>query len=720
MNIPAVKLSCEQCQRRKTKCDKSVPCSACVRAELVCTAVQRHRLPRGRGAKSKQANSALKDRIERLETIISKLQRKESAAVQTSVCVHYDARRALLIYIKEHMRAVEVEAPSVPPKTVESFVAPSFWAELTDAIAGLRGVLEEDYTGPTDVEDPVLMTLTDSSPSSNPSKNSPADPHAFIFDSGSSLTEIQHNFSLGTSHYLLRVYQERVDTIFKVVHLPTSLKLIQDNSLRAKPSVEVKALEYAMMFTASCSVFDHELDQRQALREQYQQATEEAFTSAGLLTTMSLTLLQAFVIYLVSSHGTQTPCEYTTTNVREAGLRACRANAQQWTLTAIAIRSANAQGIPLQSFTQDRTPDLVTQQILLDVEQRRRLWFCIGILDMQSAFDRGSKPLLGSDDFQTWPMNIDDSELLQHPLPSASQSRNSFTDMSFSMIVYRAMICQRKLTEIGRSAEPGDLTVDRIAAGYEQISVLADFERHVRQLAALRNASSSPSAIQRFTVAVAEESLVAMRLLLHRPLHRRGNSYIPAEYGPNQIIDILTTATEVLESSLLKRASTEFMKWAWFSWVKWYALAIVLAELLCTASGPLADRAWKAAQQCYENYAKFVADTKSGLLWEPIAKLMRKVKIMRQEQIAEPQKAVWLDAAPLPWLTGNGKATAAFEATSHQSYSNITTTPSLQSYDALPHHPQFQSSNAQIDYWDLFMDDINTSDIMYGDWDMTV
>ena len=66
-------LSCEQCQQRKTKCDKAHPCGACRRASIVCTAVQRRRLPRGRTATAKGRNVELKGRIARLENLLSTL-----------------------------------------------------------------------------------------------------------------------------------------------------------------------------------------------------------------------------------------------------------------------------------------------------------------------------------------------------------------------------------------------------------------------------------------------------------------------------------------------------------------------------------------------------------------------------------------------------------------------------------------------------------------------
>jgi hypothetical protein len=71
MDHYAVRLSCEQCRRRKTKCDKEAPCSACQNAGFSCNTVQRARLPRGRSALHR--SKALDTRVARLEELVRQL-----------------------------------------------------------------------------------------------------------------------------------------------------------------------------------------------------------------------------------------------------------------------------------------------------------------------------------------------------------------------------------------------------------------------------------------------------------------------------------------------------------------------------------------------------------------------------------------------------------------------------------------------------------------------
>ena len=313
------------------------------------------------------------------------------------------------------------------------------------------------------------------------------------------------------------------------------------------------------------------------------------------------------------------------TNAQQAGLRACQANAQQWTLVSVAVRLADALGL--------RAAPGSPKLSVLDREVHSRLWFSIGVLDLQSAFDRGSCALLESSDLTDWPLNVDDAEITKY---SASQPalHDRSTEMSFALMTFRAGICHRKLTELGISA--ANETVNANLARQQQLTTLADFESVVME--SRNQCGTAPTKIQAFTLAVAQESLVAMRLLFHRPLHKRGKNH--GAYGQGRIdsYEVLIMATEVLERSQSKRSWSGFAQWAWFKWVKWFALAVVLAEL-CTATGNSADHAWLVAQRSFDDYATIVADTNFGLLWKPIARLMQRARSVRGPPTVTSQDA---------------------------------------------------------------------------------
>jgi hypothetical protein len=76
------RLSCEQCRRRKTRCDKDTPCSACKISGLRCEVVQRARLPRGRSGKVRSKNAMLETRVARIEKLLEKVMFLRTATLQ--------------------------------------------------------------------------------------------------------------------------------------------------------------------------------------------------------------------------------------------------------------------------------------------------------------------------------------------------------------------------------------------------------------------------------------------------------------------------------------------------------------------------------------------------------------------------------------------------------------------------------------------------------------
>lgn len=97
------------------------------------------------------------------------------------------------------------------------------------------------------------------------------------------------------------MYRERVDVIFKVLHWP-SVQALFGLEARYSPvlSSDDRALEFAIYFVALCTLSGDEIEERDTLMEQYRVAAELSLVRAGLLSSLNLVVLQAFVLYLVS------------------------------------------------------------------------------------------------------------------------------------------------------------------------------------------------------------------------------------------------------------------------------------------------------------------------------------------------------------------------------------------------------------------------------------
>ena len=107
---------------------------------------------------------------------------------------------------------------------------------------------------------------------------------------------------------LLSIYATRVDPIFKVGHWPSLHAMLLDYTSYDPTSpkfLAAQALQFAVHFTSVCTLNEHECKQllfgdKATLLRAYRLAAETALARANLLSSSDITVLQAFIAYLVS------------------------------------------------------------------------------------------------------------------------------------------------------------------------------------------------------------------------------------------------------------------------------------------------------------------------------------------------------------------------------------------------------------------------------------
>lgn len=255
-----------------------------------------------------------------------------------------------------------------------------------------------------------------------------------------------------------------------------------------------------------------------------------------------------------------------------------------------------------------------------ELDARRRVLYAIGVLDTHAALDRGTIPILPASAFRAPPMNLDDSDSISEG-GATFPSGPKVTDMTHSTMTYQAMLCQRRMYDLSREGL-------NTWAGRKQL--VSDFGVHVDEIAEQIGNSRVPVHI--LIVTSGRKIHRSLELLLRRPPYRQAAGSVPSwdDY------DIMLAATEVLELHL-EVPPPELKPWAWKNWVQWHALAVLLAEVLTRPTDPLAVRAFEVASNAYRYYARIVADSQSGMLWKPIARLMRRVNDARQTVGASSQ-----------------------------------------------------------------------------------
>ena len=262
---------------------------------------------------------------------------------------------------------------------------------------------------------------------------------------------------------------------------------------------------------------------------------------------------------------------------------------------------------------------------------RRRLWQQIGILDLNAAMDRGSDPIIAATNSTTpLPVNINDSDMSPDSR-TPYRAREGFTDMTFGLMCQESTSLIRRLNYVPRgeaARQPSE-----IEGSWDRRKEMVHEYRKLIQEKYLRHFNMAIP-FQWFARGVADCMISGMLLHAVRPMQRHPKSQPPQEESSK----VLNLAIEVLTGSHEMLCNPVTEPWRWFVWVQWHALAVALAELCSQTEGPLVDRAWEVVNITFQEQAFEVADSRKGMLWQPIEKLMRRAQQNRAKAQAAKQK----------------------------------------------------------------------------------
>lgn len=107
---------------------------------------------------------------------------------------------------------------------------------------------------------------------------------------------------------LWQAFLENVNPLTKVIHVPTvQQQILEAMSDLPKASKELETLMFAIYCIALVSMEPGDVERsfgesKRTLLSRYKQGAQLAFKNASLLRTSSLTVLQAFMLYLVCFH----------------------------------------------------------------------------------------------------------------------------------------------------------------------------------------------------------------------------------------------------------------------------------------------------------------------------------------------------------------------------------------------------------------------------------
>ncbi|MCJ1309431.1 hypothetical protein MMC25_003090 [Agyrium rufum] len=636
--------SCITCRRRKVKCDKRHPCSNCHKAAIECVFPGPGRAPR---RNKKPPDAELLERLRRLEGVVQSLGKGTDGedlpghgsgdaedgakggvhagrgegrdtpdahrsgteppglasdnASNTSGPLSPDSGRAASVsgpaerresgkgqMEKEFGRLVVSEGRS-------RYVSNSFWASMTEEIAEMRDILDD----PSEEED------EHATPDSDPSEI--GNHQSFIFGYSStmlSLRLIHPPVKLIMTHW--EVYKQNVDPLVKILHIPTTEKLLleaMENVNHLPRSTEL--VMFAIYYSAVVSLTEEECKtvlqiEREVGLRRYRFGVEQALAKTNFLGTQEISVLQAFCIFLV--------CVRRHDDTRFV-----------WSLAGVAVRLATALGIHRDGEQFKLKP--------FDTEIRRRLWWQICSLDVRAAEDQGTDPSIMEASFDTkLPLNLNDSDIWPE-MEEPPTERTGFTDMSFVLVRYEIGYTIRRIAY----KAPGAVLKEQ-----EEFITLEDQERKIEELRRylenkyLQHCDLSVP-LQWVSYNVAQLILSKMYMMLMHPLNRNSSS----KMSRAQKDRLFHTSIDVVRRSRLLERQRQTFRWGWLfrTYIQWHAVAFLLAELCWRTNGPDVDLAWEAIDLVFDEWGGSVSATKKGMLWKPMRKLMIKAKETRRKEL---------------------------------------------------------------------------------------
>jgi len=511
-------------------------------------------------------------------------------------------------------------------KGVTRYVSSAFWTSINDELDEIRQgthELTEEDSDDSDLE---------ATPQSAPEK-SLIDHQSFIMGYRSADVDLRPLHPLPSQiPFMWQVYQENVDPILKIIHVPTTTKLIRQvrTSLdNLTPSTE--ALMFSIYYAAITSLDEEEVKlnfgaEKDFLLQQYRFALEQALAKSNFITSPDLTIAQAFILFLVLVR-------------RHDDTRFC------WTLTGLLIRVSQALGLHRDGT---HFPNLSP----FEIEIRRRCFWAVCVLDLRSAEDQGTDLTIMDGFFDTQaPLNINDTDISpdSKELPKARQGP---ADMSFSLIRYEICSVARRIHMASLPLVANMYSRDAATSLEEREAMLLEVQRRVEDTY-LKYPECDNNPMYWTAANIARLITAKMTLIIYQ------SSLFPGpgneELTEEKRTSLFNRATEIFEYSYMLNTDSRAKQWRWLfqTYTQLHAVAYVLIEVSHRPWSATVERSWTALNMVLSaakpSLPQFDLEKMAdhSAIWLPLRKLYVKAKRHREAEIArlkaDPQAALQLE-----------------------------------------------------------------------------
>ncbi|PYH64489.1 transcription factor domain-containing protein [Aspergillus vadensis CBS 113365] len=507
--------SCLECSRRKIKCDRSLPCSYCVKIKAACVYPPKRRQSRSPDSGSVSVTSRL-DNIEDTLRVLS----EDLGQIRNSLrhLVSFSASDAT--GDGEFLQT----RPSLPHgKCVDT---------------GLGSEIE--------AEPPIRANSA--------------------LDSAKETIERQHPSPV-TISILWHWYLDTVDPVLKTFHTPSVQKdilrvITEDTTVDVAKQCLLFAIYYSSVTSmSSTTCLDKLNEDRSTLLERYRNGVERALARVDLSSSLDITLLQAFTIYLTC-------------------LRLDSRGPTVKTHLSTAINMAYRMNLHRDGTTQRLS--------VLETETRRHLWWQLVTLDTRTAEDHNTTPYILKPSFTTqFPCIIVDAGL---PSPSISNATTSCT--FFQLLHYELISFTRRIIFSDTFNQANDY---HILSPIHKHKAINDFRQSLETRYFSHCGSINP--LEFITAATVQLFLVEMKLAVCKP----GQNFRPI-------------CVEVLQRALALREHEQGQKWLWLVQrdIEWGMMELLLDDLCAEGVNEGREEAWRVVEQAYGNWEGDETEQETG------------------------------------------------------------------------------------------------------------
>jgi hypothetical protein len=378
---------------------------------------------------------------------------------------------------------------------------------------------------------------------------------------------------------LWRTFLRNVDPLSKMIHPPSFEGVVQLScqNIHAISRAHL-ALLYSIFMSAVVSMTEEECrvkigNARANMLKRFSCLTQKCLSKAGLLRTADLTLLTAFMYYLLSMRLDSDPQTV-------------------WSLSALALRTSQRIGLHRDN-TEGLTP--------FEIEMRRRIWKQVLIFEWSTSEIAGSSSqaafFADSMDFDD-PRNLNDADM-DPSMTEAPPSRNEATDMIFCMLRYQFSRFF-KISHGEGLAAGGPLSQLSLEAKDRYID---DMERGVEHRFLQYCDPIDP--VHSLVTIVARAALTSMRIRAHHPRqYPDGGASLPEEERA-RLFEWSFRALKY-DNMVISNPALRGFHWHIRSFFQYHPVIYILTWLRQKRVGDETESVWRQLDSTYRNRPELV------------------------------------------------------------------------------------------------------------------